>query len=286
MHAARLPSPFPRCARKASYIPYYICERFLPNISSQVDDDAYAAFKPPPAKYDDPEYNAKILDEWRALIAEARVLFTKLDFASAEQCLKQALEKANHFGHSSGPVATSLLNLAQLYKRAGRSDEAEPLLEEAADVLEQTAGPNNKVTLLCLIDLAGVHLDKGNMSAALKQFDDVLKRLDAAEENQKHGRAALREVRAGCLFRMGKANATLGKFEEAEARLKGALVILEERWGSKSVRLLPPCAELARVYVKQGRADEGRQLLSRAEGLELKPGQKAQLSKLAAEIGM
>ena len=69
----------------------------------------------------------------------------KHDLPGAEQELKQALEEAAHFGQSSGPVATSLLNLAQLYRRSGRLAEAEPLLVRAADVLEQTAGPNNKV---------------------------------------------------------------------------------------------------------------------------------------------
>ena len=53
----------------------------------------------------------------RAHLAE---LFSKLDYAGAERALQLALEQAGHFGTTSGPVATSLLNLAQLYRRAGR----------------------------------------------------------------------------------------------------------------------------------------------------------------------
>lgn len=253
----------------------------------EVDDTAYAAFEPPPAKFDDPEYNAKILDVWRKLIAEARTQFARRDFAGAEASLKAALEKANHFGQSSGPVATSLLNLAQLYKRNGRAAEAEPLLVRAADVLEQTAGPHNKVTLLCLIDLADVHVQCGNSQAALDQFGDALRRLDVAETNQAHGRVALREVRAGCLYRMAKVSASVGRLDDAEERLRTALGLLEERWGSASARLLAPCVELARVLQAQGQPHEGRRFFERARGLEqLKPSQKAQLDQLGTELGL
>ena len=142
---------------------------------------AQEAYPQPPAKYDDPEENARILASWRAHIQEARDLFRRLDVAGAERVLQIALEEANHFGQSSGPVATSLLNLAQLYRRAGRSAEAEPLLVRAADVLDQTAGPNNKVTLLALLDLAATQLELGKAAAASEGYADALARLDAAE---------------------------------------------------------------------------------------------------------
>ena len=252
----------------------------------QVDDTAYAAFEPPPAKFDDPEYNAKILDVWRKLIAEARAQFARRDYDGAEASLKAALDKANHFGQSSGPVATSLLNLAQLYKRNERAAEAEPLLARAADVLEQTAGPHNKVTLLCLIDLADVHVQRGDPEAALDQFGDVLRRLDVAETHQAHGRVALREVRAGCLFRMAKVSASAGRLGDAEERLRLSLSLLEERWGAASARLLAPCVELARVLKAQGHVDEGRRLFERARLLEqLKPAQLKQLDQLGQELG-
>lgn len=99
---------------------------------------------PPSTLYEDPEHNAEILTQWRGHIQAAREAFERLDVESAESELKFALEKASHFGKSSGPMATSLLNLAQLYRRAGRLEEAVPLLIQAADTLEQTAGPNNK----------------------------------------------------------------------------------------------------------------------------------------------
>eukprot|EP00965_Chrysotila_dentata_P166145 5485964-Pleurochrysis_carterae.AAC.2 len=101
-------------------------------------------YVPPPAKLDDPEENYKILTSWRGNIHAAQECFRKLDMEGAERELKTALEKAAHFGSGSAPVATSLVNLAELYRRLGRFKEALPLLERATDTLDQTAGPNNK----------------------------------------------------------------------------------------------------------------------------------------------
>lgn len=238
-----------------------------------------------PPKLDDPEYNAEVMRSWRTKIQDARESFSKMDFEGAERALQLALEQAGHFGQSSGPVATSLLNLAQLYRRTGRLSEAEPLLERAADVLDQTAGPNNKVTLLALIDLANTKLENGDPTGSLGGFRDVLARLDIAEANQKHGAAALSSVRAGCLFSMAKGHAALDEVDEAEARLREVLSMVEARWGDTSVRVLAPCAELVRITALQGRLGESRALLARARALpELKPQQVTKLADLEREL--
>lgn len=242
-------------------------------------------YVPPPAKLDDPEENNRRLEIWRHHIQQARELFKRLDVAGAERELQLAHEAALHFGHSSGPVATSLLNLAQLYRRSGQLEKAEPLLERAADVLDQTAGPNNKVTLIALLDLAATKLERGNTSGALEGFEDALTRLETAERHQAHGREALRDVRAACLLRVAKANVQLGMMDEAEARLRESLTLLEERWGRGSPKVLAPAVELASLLWKRGQRDEGEQLLARALALEgLRPVQREQLEKVAAEL--
>ena len=107
----------------------------------------------------------------------------------------------------------------------------------------------------------------------------------ATQANQPHGRAALREVRAGCLFHFAKASLALGDAAEAEARLREALAIVEEHHGPTSARVLAPCAELARALSRQeGRAEEAARYLARARALpDLKPSQRAQLDALAKE---
>jgi tetratricopeptide (TPR) repeat protein len=256
-------------------------------VSQARDDTPTAAVTdvPPPAKLDDAEENYRILAEWRAKIQEARDLWAKLDHEGAERALQLALEQASHFGQASGPVATSLLNLAQLYRRMGKLAEAEPLLERASVVLAQTAGPNNKVTLLAIIDLAATRLERGDAEAALDGFGDAMRRLETAEEHQTHGRAALREVRAGCLFRMASAHAARERHGEAEGCLRESLTLLEERWGTTSTRLLGPCVELARVLARQGRRGESEGFLARARALpELKEIHTAHLDNVAREL--
>ena len=239
---------------------------------------------PPPPQIDDPEENAKVLDRWRARIKEARELWGKLDVAGAEAVLKLAIEDAAHFGSSSAPMATSFLNLAQLYRRAGRSAEAEPLLARAVHVLEQNAGPNNKVTLLALLDLAASQQEIGKTAEAAEGFDDVLDRLTIAEENQKHGREAIRDVRAGCLLRAAKAQAELGKLERAEAHLREAIELTEERWGASSSRLTAPYSELAQVLLRQRRAKEAGEMCERALSVSKKQAQRDELANLQMKI--
>lgn len=222
-----------------------------------------------PSVVDDPEQNAAIMERWRGLIQDARESFRRLDVATAEQQLKQALEEAAHFGHSSPPMATSLLNLAQLYRRAGRLADAEPLLIRAADVLENSAGPNNKVTLLALMDLASTQLGLGNSVAAAARFDDILGRLEVAEVQQAHGKAALRTVRAGCLLEASKADVLLGHTEKAETRLKLALQLGAERWGPDSNKLAGPYYELAALLLSSNRHEEAVAMCKRASTLVL-----------------
>lgn len=239
---------------------------------------------PPPQTSDDPEYNAQVLERWRTRIAEAKELWSKLDVAGAEAVLKLAVEDAAHFGSSSAPMATSFLNLAQLYRRAGRPTEAEPLLMRAADVLEQNAGPNNKVTLLALLDLAATQHEIGKLEQAAESFDDVLERLTKAEENQKHGREAIRDVRAGCLLRAAKVQVLLDKLSQAELHLREAIALTEERWGRDSSRLTAPCSELAQVLLQQRRRDEASEQVERALRLARRPAQREQLEKLKRAV--
>ena len=64
------------------------------------------------------------LHVWKAHIQAAREQFSRKEFDRAEESLKAALETAKVFGRDSGAHATSLLNLAQLYRRRRKLAEA------------------------------------------------------------------------------------------------------------------------------------------------------------------
>ena len=70
------------------------------------------------------------LNVWKAHIQAAREQFSRQEFELAEESLKAALEAAKVFGRDSGAHATSLLNLAQLYRRRRKLAEAVPPLAQ------------------------------------------------------------------------------------------------------------------------------------------------------------
>ena len=71
-----------------------------------------------------PEENMEALNVWKGHIQAAREQFSRKEFDLAEESLKAALEAAKVFGRDSGAHATSLLNLAQLYRRRRKLAEA------------------------------------------------------------------------------------------------------------------------------------------------------------------
>ena len=138
---------------------------------------------------------------------------------------------------------------------------------------------------LALLDLAGTHLDLGKHKDAIAGFEDALSRLDIAEQNQQHGREALREVRAGCLFKLAKTLAAQGDLGGAEGKLRDSLALLEARWGETSSKLLAPCAELALVLHQRGEPEESRRFIERALSLnQLQPAQKERVEKLRLQL--
>jgi len=68
--------------------------------------------------------------------------------ATAELLLVQALEMRKRlFGPEHPAVATSLNNLAELYKSQGKYEKAEPLLVQALTILENSLGPEHPNTI-------------------------------------------------------------------------------------------------------------------------------------------
>jgi len=223
---------------------------------------------PPPAKLDDPEYNAAVLEQWREHVRQAREAWQRKDMPAAEAQLKQALEAAGHFGGSSAPMATSLLNMAQFYRRANRQADAEPLLLRAADVLDQTAGPYNKVTVIALVDLAKTQLELGKAASAADGFEDALERMHQAISSSEDGHTALVPMRPAVLLLAARAQQKMGHEGEAEARLRLAVGLLSEQWGPESPRLIVPYDALGKLYRSQlGREAEASDMEERVGSL-------------------
>lgn len=232
-----------------------------------------------------PEENMEALRVWKSHIQAAREQFSRKEFDLAEESLKVALEAAKVFGRDSGAHATSLLNLAQLYRRRSKFAEAVPLLESAIFVFETTAGPNNQVTVTAIYDLALTLSEQGKPAEAKVRYDDALTRLEEAAVRQKYGDApaALQSVRASVLLHAAQAELQLGQLAAAEAQLREALSLSEARWGAASPKLVAPCTELAKLLLRRERRDEAGAMAERAVAVAT-PAQREVLDKLLQAI--
>lgn len=226
------------------------------------------------------------LRAWKAYIQVAREQFSRKEYDLAEGSLKAALEAAKVFGRDSGAYATSMLNLAQLYRRRSKLPEAVPLLESAIFVLESTAGPNNQVTVTAIYDLALTLSEQGKAAEAKVHYDDALRRLEEAAVRQKYGDApaALLSVRASVLLHAAQAEQQLGELGAAEAQLRESLSLAEARWGTESPKLVAACTELAKLLLLRERRDEARAMAERAAAVAQHPAQHEALTRLLQTI--
>ena len=81
--------------------------------------------------------------DWERKIDAGTNAFQQGHYAEAEKLWLAALEQAEKFGPQDQRLATSLNNLAVLYRTQGRYAEAEPLYKRALAIREKTLGPEH-----------------------------------------------------------------------------------------------------------------------------------------------
>ncbi len=96
-------------------------------------------------------------EEWDALNQEVMALYHRGEYDRAVVVGKKALEVAEeNVGPNHPDVATSLNNLAELYRTQGQYAQAEPLYKRALAIEEKALGPNHTEHALHLKDVASV----------------------------------------------------------------------------------------------------------------------------------
>ncbi len=89
-------------------------------------------------------------------------------YAEAEKRWLAALEEAENFGPDDERLATSLSNLAELYRAQGQYAEAEPLYRRALFVLTKALGP-----------------DHPNVATTVENYAALLRKLNRETEAEK-----------------------------------------------------------------------------------------------------
>ena len=99
-------------------------------------------------------------------MAAGNAAYQQGKYLEAEGLFVTALDVAERFGPEDPRLATSLNNLALLYKSQGRYEAAEPLHKRALAIKEKALGPDHPDVATSLNNLAGLYRAQGRYEAA------------------------------------------------------------------------------------------------------------------------
>jgi CHAT domain-containing protein len=183
-------------------------------------------------------------------------------YAEAETWANKALDLAQtESGADSTAYATSLHNLAWIYKEQARYAEAEPLMKRALAIREKALGPDHPNVAQSLNDLAILYFDQGRYAEA----EPLQKRALAIDEK------TLRPddyILATDLDNLALIYEVQGRFTEAEPLMKRALAIREKALGPDNPDVATGLNNLANLYTDQRRYAEAEPLMKRALAID------------------
>lgn len=185
-------------------------------------------------------------------------LYEQGRFSEAEPLYLQALQIRKIFiGESYPHVATSLNNLAELYKAQGRYIEAEPLCRQAWQLSRTLLGKSHPDVATSLNNLAGLYRAQGHYEKAKPIYQQVLQmRRTLLGESHPHVAASLNNLAE--LYR------TQGCYEDAEPLFLQALQMKRTLLGEKHPDVATSLNNLALLYYFQGRYESAESLLQEA----------------------
>jgi tetratricopeptide (TPR) repeat protein len=207
-----------------------------------------------PAK---PAYAQEAL--WNELNDRVDTLYEQGRYTEMAQVAKEALKVAeNTFGPDHPNLATSLNNLAELYRRLqGKYAAAEPLYQRALAIYEKALGPDHPDVATSLNNLALLYYTQGKYAEAEPLFKRALGIREKAL-GPSHPDVAQSLNNLALLY------AAQGKYAAAEPLYKRALAIYEKALGPDHPDVATSLNNLAGLYQAQGKYAEAEPLYQRA----------------------
>ncbi|QDW66395.1 serine/threonine-protein kinase [Luteimonas granuli] len=154
---------------------------------------------------------------------------------------EMALEQ---YGPQDMHFAIATTNLGNLYRRLGRFDEAEPLLEESLTLRRNLLGDAHPQVGHTILQLSLLRLDQGRAAEALAFVDEALAVYAKAEYHDPR-RVAVAEVqRARALAKLGRVQEAAGIFDRVVTEARAAGVDNGTQW----VRTLAARADFMDAY--------------------------------------
>lgn len=198
------------------------------------------------------------LTEWEKLSAEGVACFNSGDYAAALELHQKALALAEKtMGTANTNTATSLNNLAEVYRLQRQYDKAEPLQIRALEIRKKQLGLENPDTATSMINLGLIYRARGEYDKAEPLYLQAL-----AIDEKAYGPDRL-EV-AVDLNNLAVLYHVQSQFDKAEPLYQRALAIREKALGldhplTKSTRANMAAFQEARsksVTVRQGAASD------------------------------
>jgi tetratricopeptide (TPR) repeat protein len=194
------------------------------------------------------EIGVALGDRWRE---QGRYRDAILKMESVLEMLRKLL------GTEHPDVATSLNNLAVLYKKQGRYEEAEPLYRQALEMLRKLLGPEHPDVATSLGNLAVLYNRQGRYEEAepfYRQCLEMKRKLLGPE----HPDVATSLNNLGALY------FNQGRYEEAEPLYRQCLEMCCKLLGTEHPYVAESLNNLASLYNVQGRYEEAEPLYRQA----------------------
>jgi serine/threonine protein kinase/tetratricopeptide (TPR) repeat protein len=180
----------------------------------------------------------------------ARLLTRKGDAAEARRTYREALAMQRRLlGDDHTAFTTTLNNLARELQAAGELEEAETLLREAISIWRERVGDVHPHLAVHIRNLASVMADQGKTAEAEARYLEACSMLQKVHGDSHWLTADCRNVYGGFLT-------GLARYEEAEALLRPAHRVLEEKLGRENARTVAAVERLLKLYEAWDKPDQ------------------------------
>jgi tetratricopeptide (TPR) repeat protein len=202
--------------------------------------------------------NSAGLAEYRAGRYPAAVVFLGDALTIREKAL----------GPDHPDTATSLNNLAALYRVQGQYDAAAPLYSSALAIREKALGPDHPDTAISLNNLAGLYDAQGRYDAAAPLYSSALAITEKAL-GPDHPNTATSLNNLAALYQ------AQGQYDAAAPLYSSALAITEKALGPNHSTTIIILKNLAGLRQAQGQSEEAEALFAEAKAREERAASQA-----------
>ena len=194
---------------------------------------------------------------WESYTDAGTAAFERSSYDEAETPFLAALRLAEGFGRHDPRLATSLANLAQLYRARGDYADAEQLYKRSLAVDEKAFGPDHEETANSLNELAQTYRAQRKFAFAEPLYERALAIREKAA-GPDHPQVAL------TLESLAQVYHAQGRFADAEPLSRRAVAILEKSLGPEHPNVATSLNNLAGMHDDEGNFDEAENLYKRS----------------------